>query len=171
MQELNEIVSKLLKKENLTFDESYRLMNEIMSGQISEIKLASILTSLALKGESEDEIAGMAKSMQENSLRIKTDYDCLDIVGTGGDKQYTFNISTTSIAFSPPRGITYTLAVFKSGLILTSVTVILLVSKLEIFASSFKKRIPSDCLIISPTLNCLCETGFPILSAIILFFL
>ncbi len=105
MQELNEIVSKLLKKENLTFDESYRLMNEIMSGQISEIKLASILTSLALKGESEDEIAGMAKSMQENSLRIKTDYDCLDIVGTGGDKQYTFNISTTSALVAASSGI------------------------------------------------------------------
>ena len=42
-------------------------------------------------------------------------------------------------------------------------SVILLVSMLEIFASSFKKIIPKDCLIISPTLNCLCVIGFPIL--------
>ena len=104
MTEINELITKLLNKNNLTFEESYNLMNKIMSGQISEIKLASLLTSLAIKKESEDEIAGMAKSMQENSLRIKTDYDCLDIVGTGGDKKYTFNVSTTSALVAAASG-------------------------------------------------------------------
>ena len=96
MKNITEIISKLLNKNNLSFEESYDLMNQIMSGKISEIKLSSILTSLSLKGESEDEIAGMAKSMQENALRLETKYDCLDIVGTGGDNQSTFNVSTTA---------------------------------------------------------------------------
>jgi len=104
MTNINELITKLLKNNSLTFEESYNLMNNIMAGKISEIKLASILTSLAIKNESEDEIAGMAKSMQENSLRIYTDYDCLDIVGTGGDKKYTFNVSTTSALVAAASG-------------------------------------------------------------------
>ena len=55
----------------------------------------------------------------------------------------------------PPRGITYALAFLRSGLILTSVTVIFFVSRIGNFASSLKKIWPKDCFIISPTLNCL----------------
>ena len=80
-------------------------MNQIMSGKVSEIKLSFILTSLSLKGESEDEIAGMAKSMQENALRLDTKYDCLDIVGTGGDNLSTFNVSTTSALVAASAGV------------------------------------------------------------------
>ena len=105
MKNITEIISKLLNKNNLSFEESYDLMNQIMSGKISEIKLSSILTSLSLKGESEDEIAGMAKSMQENALRLETKYDCLDIVGTGGDNQSTFNVSTTAALVASCSGI------------------------------------------------------------------
>ena len=60
MKNITEINTKLLNKDNLTFEESYELMNQIMSGKVSEIKLSFILTSLSLKAESEDEIAGMA---------------------------------------------------------------------------------------------------------------
>ena len=105
MKNITEINTKLLNKDNLTFEESYELMNQIMSGKISEIKLSFILTSLSLKGESEDEIAGMAKSMQENALRLDTIYDCLDIVGTGGDNLSTFNVSTTSALVAASAGV------------------------------------------------------------------
>tara|TARA_Y100001960_G_C14741217_1_gene863114 strand:- start:394 stop:1452 length:1059 start_codon:yes stop_codon:yes gene_type:complete len=105
MKNITEIINKLLNKYNLTFEESYQLMNQIMSGKISEIKLSSILTSLSLKGESEDEIAGMAKSMQENALRLETKHDCLDIVGTGGDNLSTFNVSTTSALVAASSGV------------------------------------------------------------------
>ena len=105
MKNITEINTKLLNKDNLTFEESYELMNQIMSGKISEIKLSFILTSLSLKGESEDEIAGMAKSMQENALRLDTKYDCLDIVGTGGDNLSTFNVSTTSALVAASAGV------------------------------------------------------------------
>ena len=105
MNNINEIINKLLNKNNLSYEESYDLMNQIMSGKISEIKLSSILTSLSLKGESEDEIAGMAKSMQEKALRLETNYDCLDIVGTGGDKQSTFNVSTTAALVAACSGV------------------------------------------------------------------
>ena len=69
-------------------------------------------------------------------------------------------------AFLPPNGRTYALAIFKSWLILTSVTVIVLVSKFGTLASFFIKIMLKDCLIISPTLSCLCDIGFPILSVI-----
>ena len=105
MKNINDITNKLLNKYNLSFEESYDLMNQIMSGKISEIKLSSILTTLSLKGESEDEIAGMAKSMQENALRLETKYDCLDIVGTGGDNQSTFNVSTTAALVAASSGV------------------------------------------------------------------
>ena len=105
MNNINEIINKLLNKNNLSYEESYDLMNQIMSGKISEIKLSSILTSLSLKGESEDEIAGMAKSMQEKALRLETNYDCLDIVGTGGDKLSTFNVSTTAALVAACSGV------------------------------------------------------------------
>ena len=105
MKNITEINTKLLNKDNLTFEESYELMNQIMSGKVSEIKLSFILTSLSLKGESEDEIAGMAKSMQENALRLDTKYDCLDIVGTGGDNLSTFNVSTTSALVAASAGV------------------------------------------------------------------
>ena len=105
MKNITEINTKLLNKDNLTFEESYELMNQIMSGKVSEIKLSFILTSLSLKGESEDEIAGMAKSMQENALRLDTNYDCLDIVGTGGDNLSTFNDSTTSALVAASAGV------------------------------------------------------------------
>ena len=80
--------------------------------------------------------------------------------------EYSFKILIDSSAFFPPNGRTYALAIFKSGLILTSVTVILFVSKFGTLASFLIKIMLKDCFIISPTLNCLCDTGFPILSAI-----
>merc|ERR1712103_11859 len=80
--------------------------------------------------------------------------------------EYFFKTPITSSAFLPPNGSTYALAIFKSWLILTSVTVIVLVSKFGTLASFFIKIMLKDCLIISPTLSCLCVIGFPILSVI-----
>ena len=74
----------------------------------------------------------------------------------------TNTITVTEVRMSPDLKI----AIFKSGLILTSVTVIVFVSKFGTLASFLIKIMLKDCLIISPTLNCLCDTGFPILSAI-----
>ena len=87
----------------------------------------------------------------------------------GKDAEETLRVFIVSSASFPPSGSTYALAIFKSGLILTSVTVIVFVSKFGTLASFLIKIMLKDCLIISPTLSCLCEIGFPILSAIKLF--
>ena len=85
-------------------------------------------------------------------------------------KEYSFNFSIIMSASFPPRGNTYAFAILRSWLILTSVTVRLFVSKFGTLASFLEKIMPKDCFIISPTLNCLCETGLLlILSAIIPF--
>ena len=84
-------------------------------------------------------------------------------------KEYSLNLLITFSESFPPKGSTYAFAIFRSWLIFTSVTVTVLVSKFGTLASFRAKIIPKDCLIISPTRSCLCDTGFPILSAIIPF--
>ena len=75
----------------------------------------------------------------------------------GKNTDKAVSILTASSVSLPPKGITYAFAFLRSGLILTSVTVIFFVSKIGTFASSLRKICPKDCFISSPTLNCLCE--------------
>ena len=93
---IKEAIIKLNNKENLTYDEAYETMNEIMSGQASQIQISSYLTALGMKGETIDEITASAEGMRNNGDRINHKLDVLEIVGTGGDKSNSFNISTTS---------------------------------------------------------------------------
>ncbi len=82
--------------EDLTYDEAYRTMDEIMSGAASEVQMSSYLTAMAMKGETIDEITASAEAMRNHCIRLLNDVDALEIVGTGGDGSNTFNISTTS---------------------------------------------------------------------------
>lgn len=94
---IKEATIKLINKENLTYDESREVMNEIMSGKATDIKIAAYLTALSSKGENIDEITGSAMEMRAHALKMKTNLDdVFEIVGTGGDGSKTFNISTTS---------------------------------------------------------------------------
>jgi anthranilate phosphoribosyltransferase len=72
------------------------VMNEIMSGKATNSQIASFITAMRMKGESIDEITGCAKIMREYGTKLKHESDVLEIVGTGGDEAYTFNISTIS---------------------------------------------------------------------------
>ena len=89
-------IIKLSKKEDLTYQEAYECMNEIMDDQASDIQKAAYLTALSLKGETIDEITASAKGMREHCVKLLNDQDVLEIVGTGGDGSNSFNISTTS---------------------------------------------------------------------------
>ena len=71
-------------------------MNEIMSGEATEVQMSAYLTALALKGETIDEITGSASGMREHCIKLLHGRDVLEIVGTGGDNSNTFNISTTA---------------------------------------------------------------------------
>lgn len=93
---IRQAIFKVSKKEDLTYDEAYRTMDEIMSGAASEVQMSSYLTAMAMKGETIDEITASAEAMRNHCIRLLNDVDALEIVGTGGDGSNTFNISTTS---------------------------------------------------------------------------
>lgn len=93
-------LEKLLENFDLSFDESYDLMNEIMLGAINNSHLSGILIALKAKGETAEEIAGFARAMRDNSKKIVcNDENIIDVCGTGGDNSGSFNIST-AVAFT-----------------------------------------------------------------------
>ncbi|MEC7837959.1 MAG: anthranilate phosphoribosyltransferase [Chloroflexota bacterium] len=91
-----DIIRKVSSKENLTFEESCFCMNEIMTGKVLPSQFGVIMASLAIKGETSEEIAGMASVMREFSLKIKGKDNAIDVCGTGGSGLKWFNISTAS---------------------------------------------------------------------------
>ncbi len=96
---IKEAIVKIVNKEDLTYDEAYRVMNEIMSGETSPTQNAAFLAALSTKSaraETTDEIAGCAAAMRDHATKVETDMDLFEIVGTGGDNAHSFNISTTS---------------------------------------------------------------------------
>ena len=91
-----EAISKVVSGESLTLEEAAQVMNEIMSGEATPAQFGAFVTALRLKGETVDEIAGMAQVMREHSLHVDVDGSLVDTCGTGGDGSGTFNISTTA---------------------------------------------------------------------------
>jgi anthranilate phosphoribosyltransferase len=81
---------------NLTEEEAGTAMRDILCGEATPAQLGAFLIALRLKGETVDEIAGMASVMREHALRVDVDGPLLDTCGTGGDGQGTFNVSTTA---------------------------------------------------------------------------
>ncbi len=96
---IKEAIVKIVNKEDLSYDEAYTVMNEIMSGQTTPTQNAAFLSALSTKSaraETTDEIAGCAAAMRAHATPVETDFDLLEIVGTGGDNAHSFNISTTA---------------------------------------------------------------------------
>lgn len=93
---IKEAIIKLTNKENLSYEEAKAVMNEIMSGEASDVQKSAYLTALTMKGETIDEITGSAEEMRNHAVQLSHEGDVLEIVGTGGDKSDSFNISTTS---------------------------------------------------------------------------
>lgn len=98
-------LNKLVAKENLTYDEAKSAIDEIMSGSVSQPVTSAFLTALAMKGETDEEIAGAADGMRSKAMHFDIGGHALDIVGTGGDKSNSFNISTTSAFVAAAAGI------------------------------------------------------------------
>jgi len=96
---IKEAIVKIVNKEDLTYDEAYAVMNEIMSGQTTPTQNAAFLAALSTKSaraETTDEIAGCAAAMRDHATKVETGMEVFEIVGTGGDNAHSFNISTTS---------------------------------------------------------------------------
>jgi anthranilate phosphoribosyltransferase len=89
-----ELVSALLARRDLTQTEAEWAMDEVMSGETTPVQLAGFLVALRAKGETVDELAGLAESMLRHAVRIEVAGPCVDVVGTGGDRHHTVNIST-----------------------------------------------------------------------------
>ena len=104
---IKEAIVKIVSKQDLTYDEAYTVMNEIMSGETSPTQNAAFLAALSTKSTKAEtivEIAGCAAAMRDHATKVKTDMDLFEIVGTGGDNAHSFNISTTSALVAAAGG-------------------------------------------------------------------
>lgn len=112
---IKEAIQKIVSKHDLTYEEAYCVMNEIMSGETSPTENAAYLAALSTKSakaETTAEIAGSAAAMREHALAVEhPGIEVLEIVGTGGDHAGSINISTTASFIIAAAGI----AVAKHG--------------------------------------------------------
>jgi anthranilate phosphoribosyltransferase len=108
---IKELISKIVRREDLTQEEMEKAMDEIMSGIATPAQIGAFITALRMKGETIEEIAGAAVIMRAKATRIMSGHKpsegvILDIVGTGGDESKTFNVSTTSAFVIAGAGVT-----------------------------------------------------------------
>ena len=104
---IKEAIVKIVSKDDLTYDEAYAVMNEIMNGDTTATQNAAFLAALSTKSakaETTDEIAGCAAAMRDHATKVETGMDVFEIVGTGGDNAQSFNISTTSALVAAAGG-------------------------------------------------------------------
>ncbi len=105
---IKEAIVKIVDKQDLTYDEAYAVISEIMSGKSTPTQNAAFLAALSTKSaksETIDEITGCAAAMRDAAIKFENDMDLLEIVGTGGDNAHSFNISTTSAMVIAASGI------------------------------------------------------------------
>lgn len=105
---IKEAIVKIVDKQDLTYEEAYEVISEIMSGSTTPTQNAAFLAALSTKStkaETIDEITGCAAAMRDSATKVETDMDLLEIVGTGGDGAHSFNISTTTAIVSAAAGL------------------------------------------------------------------
>ncbi|MDI4584999.1 anthranilate phosphoribosyltransferase [Oenococcus sp. UCMA 14587] len=105
---IKEAISTLSNKKNLDFKTSAAVIDEIMSGKATNAQIAGFLTALAIKKATIDEIAGAASAMRQHALAFNSNEKTLEIVGTGGDRSNSFNISTTAAFVIAAAGVPVT---------------------------------------------------------------
>lgn len=105
---IKEAIVKIVDKQDLTYDEAYGVIHEIMSGETTQTQNAAFLAALSTKStraETIDEISGCAAAMRDHAMKVEHDMDLMEIVGTGGDGAHSFNISTTSALIAAAGGV------------------------------------------------------------------
>ncbi len=103
--DIREAIDAVVSGNSLAMNQAAAVMRQIMQGEATPAQLGSFLTALRLKGESTEEIAGMATVMREFSLKVRVEGTVVDSVGTGGDGSNTFNISTAAALVAAGAGV------------------------------------------------------------------
>ena len=93
---IREAIGIIVEGRSLTREEAAAAMNDMMSGEATPAQIGAFITALRMKGETPEEIAGMAQVMRERSLRVETEGPLVDTCGTGGDASHSLNVSTTA---------------------------------------------------------------------------
>ena len=101
-----EALQRTIEHREIFHDEMLHLMRQIMSGEMSPVMMAALITGLRVKKETIGEITAAAQVMREFSTKVevKDTKHLVDIVGTGGDGSHTFNISTCSMFVAAAAG-------------------------------------------------------------------
>jgi anthranilate phosphoribosyltransferase len=100
------LLDKVMRRENLTIDESADAMALIMTGDATPAQMGALLVGLTMKGERPAEIAGLARTMRGNAVKLSKTYsDVFDTCGTGGDRSGTFNISSAAALVVAAAGV------------------------------------------------------------------
>lgn len=99
-----DILSGLVRSQGLETEAAAWALDEILCGRASEVQVAALLIALRAKGETEDEIRGLVQAMLDNAQRVELDRNAVDIVGTGGDRANTVNISTMAAIVAASAG-------------------------------------------------------------------
>ncbi|MGA8943847.1 MAG: anthranilate phosphoribosyltransferase [Thermoactinomyces sp.] len=103
---MKSILQKMIDGQNLTQAETNRVMMEMMDGRVSSVQMASFLTALRMKGETVDELIGLAKGIRNQAAPMKYQFEhAVDTCGTGGDGGKTFNISTAAAIVASAAGV------------------------------------------------------------------
>jgi anthranilate phosphoribosyltransferase len=102
---IKEAINLLVSGQSLTMEQAAEVMEEMTSGQVTPAQFGAFVTALRIKGETADEIAGLARVMRSKSIRVETTDPVIDIVGTGGDNSKSFNISTAAAFVAAGAGI------------------------------------------------------------------
>jgi anthranilate phosphoribosyltransferase len=103
---MKQAIAKVADRQNLTRKEAQDVMEKLLTGEATQAQIAAFLTALRMKGETMDEIVGLASVLGDKAEHIHPDVDnYIDLVGTGGDCTYSFNISTTSSLVAAAAGL------------------------------------------------------------------
>ena len=105
MDDIKQAIQAVVDGRDLSTDDAAAAMGIIMDGEATPAQFGAFVTALRMKGETAEEIAGMARSMREHSLHVDVDVPVTDICGTGGTGQNEFNISTTSAFIAAGAGL------------------------------------------------------------------
>jgi anthranilate phosphoribosyltransferase len=102
---IKESIAALVEGKSLTFEQASGAMEEIMGGEATPAQISAFLTALRAKGETADEIAGLASVMRAHATPVRITGPAIDIVGTGGDGSGSFNISTAACFVAAGAGL------------------------------------------------------------------
>ncbi len=99
------LLGRLLRGEHLAAEDTAWVMDRVLSDEATAVQLAGFLVALRAKGETPDEVAGLAAAMLEHARRVQVPVRAVDVVGTGGDQAHTVNISSMAAVVVAAAGV------------------------------------------------------------------